>query len=146
MDAFGLCFYGVTGKRRNGINGLCVVDPALSTSLHHPSSSSFPLRHRPCPSLQRGWGTHGVGGPPDIIISWRWRRVCPPRATARRGRIVSLPFGNTTTHLPRVEERVGGGLFWLHNPAQVRRPRRRHLPASSSLGKTSRRCGENNHL
>ena len=78
-DAFrvqGLCLYRLTGNRRNGINGMCVVDPALSPSFHHASSSSSSLHRSFRPSLQRGcgfhqdrWGrrhiggTHGVGGP-----------------------------------------------------------------------------------
>ena len=47
-----------------------------------------------------------------------------------------LSLRQASPHLPRVEERVGRGLFRFYDPAQCRR-----LPSPSSLGKTSRRRG-----
>ncbi|PPR03993.1 hypothetical protein CVT26_001037, partial [Gymnopilus dilepis] len=60
----------------------------------------------------------------DLIISWSWHHLCPPRpAIARRGWICSLPFRQPHPHLPRVEERVGGGFPPLqYSPGPSRSP------------------------
>ncbi|PPQ81390.1 hypothetical protein CVT26_014608 [Gymnopilus dilepis] len=67
-----------------------------------------------------------------------WRCLCPLAVQKRDGGgSFPLPLRQPQPHLPRVEERVGGGLTRLHNPDQ----RRHHLPTPSSLEKTSRRRG-----
>ncbi|PPR06416.1 LOW QUALITY PROTEIN: hypothetical protein CVT26_004862 [Gymnopilus dilepis] len=56
-------------------------------------------------------GTHGVGGPTDFDYTFALAPPLPPSPCKSEPGIFSFSLRQPHPHLPRVEERVGGGCF-----------------------------------